>query len=221
MSELRIKIPITDKSFYDSVSAKANQEKINTVIKPKFGKYVENISSIVGLPSSLIYAFIFIESGGNQLAKSPYAVGLMQLSAATASDTLVKEKGLGRLSKEEIQILKKYLGSRYSIIESVKPKETSIGKTFINNNDLIQPELNILIGAILIKQLVSLFTESDGKVRMDKVVTIYNGGMYGATAKKIIAFKGTTEKLISEVPKETSDYIKKLLGVNSILDSIV
>lgn len=219
--ELSIKIPVINSSFYDSVSAKANQDKINNVIKPKFGKIVTNIASMVGIPESLIYAFIFIESGGDANAKSPYAAGLMQLSAATASDTIVKEKGLGRLSPQESQILKKYLRDRYSLIEKVKPNETSIGKTFINNNDLMQPELNILLGATLLKQLIGEFTEPSGKVRMDKVVTIYNGGRYGAIAKKIIAFKGTTEELINLVPKETSDYVKKLIGVNSVLDKLV
>ena len=122
MAELSIKIPSINQSFYDKVSSKANQEKIVGSIRPKFGKIINNISSLSNVPSALSESFIFIESGGNEKAQSPYAVGLMQLNGATASDTIVKEKGAGRLSQPEADMLKKYLGSRYSLVEKVKPK---------------------------------------------------------------------------------------------------
>lgn len=221
MSGLSIKIPSINQSFYDIVSAKANKEKIINVIRPKFGSIINNISTISNVPSELIESFIFIESAGNPNAKSPYATGLMQLSPATASDTIVKEKGEGRLSNDEANILKKYLGSRYALIEGVKPKQTSLGKTFVTNDDLLKPELNILLGTILLKQLMDEFLQPDGKIRMDKVITIYNGGRYGAVAKKVIPFQGTTEQLVAFVPKETSDYIKKLVGTQGILDTMV
>jgi len=221
MANVSIKIPALNQSYYDAVSSKANQDKINNIIKPKYGAIVDNISAITNVPKEIIYAFIFIESGGNEKAKSPYATGLMQLNGATASDLIVKEKGAGRLSEAESNMLKKYLGSRYSLVESVKPKQTSLGKTFITNDDLLKPEFNILLGSLLIGQLISEFTESDGKIRMDKVVTIYNGGRYGATAKKVIPFQGSTEQLIAIVPKETSAYILKLLGTQGVLDTMV
>jgi soluble lytic murein transglycosylase-like protein len=173
------------------------------------------------VPKELIESFIFIESGGNANAQSPYAVGLMQLSPATASDTLVKEKGLGRLSAPETELLKKYLGGRYGLIEGVKPKQTSLGKTFITKKDLFIPEFNILLGTILLKQLMDEFTEPNGKIRMDKVIVIYNGGRYGKIAKKVIASKEGIEEIVKIVPKETSSYILKLLGTEGILDTMV
>jgi len=221
MAELSIKIPSINQSYYDKTSAKANQEKIVNVIRPKFGSIINTVSSMSNVPSQLIESFIFIESGGNEKAQSPYAVGLMQLNGATASDTIVKEKGAGRLSDPEATLLKKYLGSRYSLIENVKPKQTSLGKTFITKADLLKPEFNVLVGTILLKQLLDEFTEPNGKIRMDKVITIYNGGRFSGTSKKVIPFKGTTEELVKIVPKETSAYILKLIGVNSLLDTIV
>jgi soluble lytic murein transglycosylase-like protein len=218
---LNVKIPEIKESFYNLDSAKLNKDKIVNVIRPKFGKYIQNISEIAGVPSELIDSFIFIESAGNENAQSPYgAIGLMQLNGATASDTLVFEKGAGRLQNEEAEIIKKYLGNRYSLIEKVKPNQKSIGKTFINKNDLLKPELNILIGSILLKQLCDEFTEN-GKVRLDKVVAIYNGGRYSKSSKKIILFKGSTSELLNLVPKETSAYITKLVGTNGLLDILV
>ena len=166
MAEFNIKIPQIQKSYYDSVAAKANKDKIENIIRPKYGDMIDNIAELVGLPSVLIESFVFIESGGDEKAQSPYALGLMQLNGATASDTLVFEKGAGRLDKGEIQILKKYLGNRYSILDKVKPKQKSLGKTFITNSDLLKPELNLLIGSILLKQLTDELTEK-GKIRFD------------------------------------------------------
>jgi soluble lytic murein transglycosylase-like protein len=220
MSLLNIKIPALKESFYNLDSAKLNEDKIVNVIRPKFGKYIDNIADMTGVPVELIESFIFIESGGNPNAQSPFAVGLMQVGLATASDTLIKEKGAGRLQDEEAAMLKKYLGSRYSLIEKVKPKQKSIGKTFITKADLLKPELNILIGSILLKQLCDEFTEN-GKVRLDKVVAIYNGGRFSKAGKKVIPFKGTTKELLAIVPKETSAYVLKLIGTNGILDTIV
>lgn len=219
-STLNIKIPAISQSFYDNDSAKANEEKIVNFIRPKYGKIINNTAKIVGLPSELIEGVIFVESAGNESAQSPFATGIMQLSPATASDAIVFEKGAGRLDKPEQDLLKKYLGSRYSIIEKVKPKQKSLGKTFITKSDLLKPELNILIGSILLKQLVDEFSK-DGKVRLDKVIAVYNGGRYSKSSKKIIPFKGSTEELIKLVPTETANYIKKLIGTNSILDILV
>jgi len=219
MGHLNINIPLTEKSYYTPIVAKQNEEKIKNVIIPRFGKYIDNISVLTNVPAQLIQSIIFIESGGNQNASSPYAVGLMQVGFATASDTLVKEKGLGRLRDGEIKILKKYLGSRYSLLDKVKPNQKTIGKTFITKADLLNPEFNILVGSILLKQLIDEFSENT--LRLDKVVVIYNGGRTGSVAKKIIPFKGTTDEMITQVPKETANYIKKLIGNNGVLTGLV
>lgn len=220
MGALALKIPEVNKSFYDTVQASANEAVIKNVIRAKFGIYIKNVANLVNLPKELIEAFIFIESAGNPNASTKYATGLMQVGTASASDSLVTEKGSGRMSLQEEAILKKYLGSRFSLLQNVKAKQTSIGKTFITKEDLLKPEFNILVGSILLKQLVDEFTEN-GKVRMDKVITIYNGGRYSSTAKKVIKYKGSTNDLLAELPKETSAYIVKLLGTNGILDTIV
>lgn len=221
MPLLNIKIPAIKLSYYDTVAANANKKKIEEVIRPKYGKYINNIAKLSNVPSQLIESFIFIESAGNQNAQSPYAVGLMQVGLATASDAIVFEKGAGRLSSSEAAIIKKRLGTRYSMIEKVKPKQKSLGKTFITKDDLLDPEFNILIGTILMKQLIDEFTDKSGKVRMDKVVAIYNAGRYGSTSKKIIASKEPIDKIIKTVPKETNAYILKLLGERGVLDMIV
>lgn len=218
--ELNVQIPAIDQSFYTPVAAKANTDKIKTVIRPKFGAYIKNISALTGVPEVLLESFIFVESAGDEKAQSPYAVGLLQLSPATASDALVTEKGAGRLEKGESDLLKKYLGSRYSLIEGVNKNQTSIGKSFITVDDLKKPEFNLLVGSILIKQLIDEFS-FNRQINLPKIIAIYNGGRYSKAGKKIIPFKGTTKELLTIVPKETSDYVKKLVGTNGVLEGIV
>jgi len=220
MANISVSIPLTQKSFYDTTSAKANADRINNIIKPKYGKIIDNISKITNVPSELIYSFVFIESRGSETAETPYAVGLLQLSPATASDVLIKEKGLGRLEKEESEMLKKYLGGRYELIANVKPNQKTIGKTFITREDLLKPELNLLIGSILLSQMINEFTE-DGKVRLDKIAVIYNTGRFSKVGKEAIAHSGTTDELITKIPQGQADYITKLVGKHSLMEGIV
>lgn len=45
MAELSIKIPSINQSFYDKTSAKANQDKIVGVIRPKFGTIIKTFQT--------------------------------------------------------------------------------------------------------------------------------------------------------------------------------
>lgn len=74
---LNIPIPYIDESYYTPVKAKQNEDKIVNEIRPKYGKLISKISSLTGVPEVLLESFIFIESAGDEKAKSPYAVGLM------------------------------------------------------------------------------------------------------------------------------------------------
>lgn len=214
------KIPAIQDKFYPDTSVVLIKNKINNVIRAKYGKIINNISKITGLNPQIIESFIFIESAGDEKAKTPYAYGLMQVGLATASDALVYEKSSGRLSAEEDSIVKKYLGNRYSKLNNLKKNQKSIGSTFVTPSDLFNPEFNILLGSIIVKQLVDEFTEN-GNPRLDKVVVIYNTGRFSKPAKLAIKHKGDTDSLLAKIPRGQGDYIRKLMGKNSLLDILV
>lgn len=217
---MNFKVPAINQSFYDKSVAKQIEEKMLYKIRPNFGSIINYIASITGVDKNLIESFIFIESGGNPNAKTPYAYGLMQVGLATASDVLVYEKGSGRLRPQEEALVRKYLGTRWSLLEKVKEGQKSIGKTFITKQDLFKPEFNVLIGSILLGQLINEFTEN-GRPRLDKIVVIYNTGRYAKISKKAIEHKGDTASLVAMLPKGQADYIRKLIGVNGLLDILV
>lgn len=214
-----IKIPATQKSFYTPSQAEQNLNKINNVIRPKFGKIIKNISRISQVPETLIESFIFIESGGNENAFTPYASGLMQVSNSAGSDALIREKSTGRLNAEEDAIVRKYLGSRYSNLENLKPNQKTIGKTFLTKSDLLKPEFNILVGSLILGTLLDEFSEG-GIPRLDKIVVIYNRGRFDKVSKEVAKSNKKIDDLIASIPKGTGDYIKKLVGNQGLLFSL-
>lgn len=215
-----IKIPATQKSFYTPSQAEQNLNKINNVIIPNYGKIIDKVSLITGVPREIIIAFIFIESSGNPNASTNWATGLLQVGNSSASDALVFEKSSGRLGKEEDVLVRKYLGSRYSNLEKLKPNQKTISKTFVTKQDLLIPEFNILLGSILLGQLIDEFSQN-GVPRLDKIVVIYNRGRFDKVSKQIAKSSKGIDEVINSIPKGTGEYITKLVGKHSILDSLV
>ncbi len=214
-----MKIPAINQKFYPDSAVKQIENKIQNVIRQKYGNIINNVADMTGVNEEVIEGFIFIESSGNKDAKTPYAIGLMQISPAMVSDTIIKEYRSKRLDKREEDIIKKNIGAdRWTKVQ--KAKSNSIG-TFVTRDELFDPEFNILMGALHIGQLMDEFTENNIP-RLDKVVVIYNTGRYSKLAKKIIADKTSSmEKLTNSLPVGQADYVRKLIGVNSVLDIIV
>lgn len=216
---LNLKVPsITDKYWADNevpfIKKKMDKIEIN------YGKIIDNTALLTGLDRNIIKSFIFIESGGDNNIVGTYANGLMAIGLAGASDTIAYEKSTGRLSDGEAAILKKTLGTRWNPIEKIQPNKRSLGYTYVTSVDLLNPEFNILVGSLLIKQYIDEFS-LEPFVRLDKVAVLYNTGRYSSAGKIAIAHTGTTEELISKVPKGQAAYIKKLLGINGTLDTLV
>jgi soluble lytic murein transglycosylase-like protein len=213
---LALKIPSIEEKFYPDYVVPQIKNRVSG-IRSKYGNIINHVADLTGLNSEIIDSFVFIESGGDAKAHTPQAVGLLQVGTSTASDALVFEKSSGRLSSGEEQLVKKYLGKRWSNLENLKPNQKSIGKTFITREDLFNPTFNLLVGSIILKQLTDEYTEN-GKPRLDKVVVVYNTGRFSKASKTAIAHKGSTQDLVNKLPKGQADYIRKLLGVNGTLD---
>lgn len=214
MAEINYSVISDD--FYNASQAAANKAKIDSIMQ-KYGEGIKWVSHITNIPEKLLKSFIFIESAGNANARNGRAIGLMQMSAGTASDALVKEKSSGRLNAEEEKILNKYLGSTWTTnaAKIVPGKTTSLG-TWVPESALYKPGFALTVGAIYLGQLYDEFTVN-GQTRLDKVVAVYNMGR--GAAKNVIAFPGSVDELLkaANIPKETKNYVKKLMGTNGVL----
>jgi soluble lytic murein transglycosylase-like protein len=211
-----IKIPSIPISFYKTTDMAQIKSKIDTIMS-SYGVYINNSAKISNVQRDLISSVIFIESAGKVDAVSPAgAVGLMQIAPISATDILVIENKQKRLNDAEKKILENHIGKQ-RLAEILKM--TYMGqKQVITKADLLNPELNILIGTIYLGLLIYEETEN-GKVRLDKVILRYNAGYNAHSKGKNL--KGDINNVIKTVNKESSTYIVKLLGKNGVLDSIV
>jgi soluble lytic murein transglycosylase-like protein len=86
--------------------------------------------------------------------------------------------------------------------------------------DAANPELNILIGSIILGQYAdAAWGTQDGKLRMDRIIALYNWGL-GGFKKNNIENKSIVDVLKS-IPATTAVYINKMLGSNGSLDVAV
>lgn len=208
-----------EKKYYKDHEVKLNSDKIKKIYSD-YKEQIKKNSALSKIPEAIILSFIFIESGGKKDAISPAnAYGLMQLTVPTAQDALMYEFVKDRITNDEKNYMKSLFGKKYNdIINAIKTRKAK--NIPITKEDLLDPNINIFIGSIYLGQLIDYFTE-DSEIRIDKVVVAYNTGKYSTYTKKIKPIKGGTIDLISMLPKETSDYVIKLVGKNGVLDTAV
>ncbi len=212
-------IPAIGNKFYSDTEAPQVKSKIISIYN-LYKSIIDNVAAICNVPIELLKSFIFIESAGDPNAiSSAGAVGLMQIIPASASDILVLENKKKRLNKEEIAILTKHLGKRFTDgilkMKFLGDKVTVNGVTssvWVTKEDLLNPELNILIGAIYLGLLIDEETDKKG-LRLDRVVLRYNRGYFSKIDKKV-----DMKTLAVNSPTESKNYIYKLLGTNGTLD---
>ncbi len=211
--DTNIDLPAIMDQFYDDFEVEQNRAKIN-IIKSQYGSIISNIAFLTNLPDSLILAFIFVESSGIVNSKNGNGIGLMQIGVNSATDIVYNEYKNGRLFQEEISILRSYLNERMDQIFSMRSPGITL---YITAEDLYNPELNILIGAIYLGQLIDESFEAD-KLRLDKVIIRYNTGYFSfQRGRKLIGDIATILNIVNPI---TQAYITKMIGKNGVLETI-
>ena len=192
-----------------------SRQSIKTMLEKilyNYGTFITFASENSKLPKSVIASFIAVESGGNSKAGASGHItqGLMQWNRTYAKSNLETEYAEKRLTPAEIQKLASF-GIKFTN-----------GKTrAITNADQLKPELNILIGSIILGQLADekWATDSNGSLRLDRMIAVYNAGAYGDTGKKArFGEHNTPYDLAKAVNPTTSGYISKILGKDGAMD---
>ena len=209
-------------------SREAIKGQVDNIMK-KYGAFIRFASENAKIPSQVIASFIAVESGGNPTAggSSSPTQGLMQWNRTYAQNILETENKMGRLTPEE-----------KSKLASFGIKFDANGKTrAITQADAVKPELNILIGTILLGQYADSYhdggkstmvsgvrrkwaiDDKDGELRLDRIIAVYNAGAYGDTGSKARTGNyATAKQLADSVNTTTRSYIAKMLGVNGAMD---
>lgn len=215
-----IHLPIIDKAFYKS-SELADVKAIIGNIKSTYGAIIANVSKLTNVPEELIVALIFIESRGKVNAVSGKATGLMQLDYTSAGDIVFFNNKQKRLSEPEKALIIKHISqTRFNAIVGMKwmgekTKANGYKGYVLSKTDLLNPELNILLGAIYVGILIDDHTEN-GVIRLDKLVLRYNKGFFTKFSKT-----ANVAQIYASASKTSQDYIKKLAGQNSALSVLV
>jgi len=182
----------------------------------KYGKWFKYYAETSKVPAEILLAFTMVESGGNPLAggSSSNTQGLMQWNRLYAGGTgntdfvLTREFNKGRLTQAEKDKLASF-GIKFDAKGNTRA---------ITQADLQNPELNILIGSIILGQYIdeTWGKDPDGKIRMDRIIAKYNWGI-GGFKKNGLATKDL-QGVLANVPSTTKTYIEKMLGKNGALD---
>jgi len=191
-----------------------SEEQITNMMKniyTKYGTYIDFVAKESNLPKKMIASFIAVESGGDAKAGASGhpTQGLMQWNRAYAKSQLETELKQGRMTANEKNKLASY-GIKFD----------ANGKTrAITNADQLKPELNILIGSMILGQLVDTgWGTENGEIKLDRVISVYNAGAFGDTGTKARSKQyKTPQELANAVNPTTSAYIKKILGLSGAL----
>lgn len=211
MAEVKLVYPASGLVSPSSWGTKAQILKMMETINKNYGTYIQFASTESKLPKEMIASFIAVESGGiaNAGASGHITQGLMQWNRTYAKSQLETELKMGRMTENEKNKLASY-GIKFD----------ANGKTrVITNADQLKPELNILIGTIILGQLVDTdWGTENNEIKLDRVIAVYNAGAYGDTGKKARSKTYKTPKDLANVVNSiTSAYIKKILGFDGAL----
>jgi len=202
---------------YSLSNIKAGNEQTINKIKSNYGQIIEKWSDVFEIDKEVIIAFIATESTGKNVAPKPNfgPVGLMQISVAPVSESIVKFKQVTKTSLPSEAV--NYLNSVGSFLTKLKSEILSnTDKTKVRNL-LTDPEFNIFCGIMHIRWLLQKYEY------LNKTVVAYNTNAYNSNLKTYGNKPVETSVLLANknFPLETRSYLLKFLGRDGFLDLIL
>ena len=181
----------------------------------QYGKYFKYYSETSKVPVAILFAFAQVESDGlaNAGGSQSNTQGLMQWDKRYAAGS----------GNPNFALSKEFLKGRLTPAE--KEKLAMFGITFdskgntrkLTQEDLVKPELNILIGSIILGQYIDkVWATENGNIRMDRIIALYNWGLGGFNNNQLD--KKDLQGVLANIPSVTKTYINKFLGKNGALD---
>jgi hypothetical protein len=219
--EFKIKIPLTDKQA-DSDFQKELVTAIPKMIK-NYGNSFRRASDYVNLPIQVLYSFAMVESRGTHnntngsviVTGAERSTGIMQISPNAFFEIYLKEVKADRIDNNLKAVVRKYVNIDFDSIKSnTSANQTQYQQVF---NALKIYDFNILAGAIVLRRLLEQSANNDMVMRLDKVIVLYNVGMYSKPTKTPQFKTGDTTALISVVPTITKNYITNIVGKNGAM----
>lgn len=214
MATLLVDVPASGLQSPSNWGSRTQIKSMLERIWKNYGSYIKFASLNSKIPPKVLVAFIAVESGGKADAGSAGHItqGLMQWNRSYAKTQLERELSKNRMTPAEKSKL-----AEFGISFDAKGKTREI-----TNADQLKPELNILLGSIVLGQLIDNDWAKEGnKLRLDRVIAVYNAGDYGDTGKKARLGNYPTPKALADSVNSISrSYIAKIVGKDGALDII-
>lgn len=211
MGYTSVKVKVPDlKTSYDNYSKpevkQANLNMMKSIIS-NYGAIISKYMQTLSIPKSIVVSVIGTESGGKMVGKNAYgAIGLMQVTYPTFVEVTTNWK---KFTKEEMP---KFLKDN---LDRLAPNKT---KSVIESKLASSPELNILVGMMLLRMLSERFGGN-----FNRVLVAYNAGAYTksqnvGTTPITTSVDTATLVLDKRVPSQSRDYLQKVLGKDGFLE---
>jgi soluble lytic murein transglycosylase-like protein len=222
----------------------SNEEVIDVNVKTleniekNYGVIIKRWAEIFELGEPILTSFVAVESEGKIVGKnSAGAIGLTQVTIPTIIECVSKFKTVTgqplpeqavALLKEKAPYLLTLTPNSQTVSSANKTKlETLLGTSSVKGKDgktvkkYNDPNLNIAMGALCLRWLLE-FTKAQNLSYLQKAIIGYNQSAYGDISR----YKGrfaSAETLFKDkgIPKETRNYIVKVLGKNGYLELYV
>lgn len=215
-------------SFYTDAQVNSNVKPI--ISKIKGSNYISTLRRYarkMSIPENVLIAFYAVESSGNDKVgmNSAGAIGLGQVTRPAAYDALKREIQDGYLTDEEKAYIKRKVPALGKNDFRIKFGDFE-GITYAGSKDVQaqlltalrdDTEFNIFISSMIVAQLAERYRDNNGVPKLHQVIAHYNGGRkYGDVSKKYPNAWDAAKA--PDLPTETKNYIKKLVGTNGFLD---
>ena len=206
----------------DYSSSNVRQANVNTLIniKANYGKSIAKWSNVFELGEPMLSSFIAVESSGKMVGKNGAgAIGLTQVTAVLVRESVSKFKTITKsdLPKEAVTSIK----SKAPFLLSLTPNNQDLSSSNISKLESLlksDSDFNILMGALGLRWGLEI-TKALDKTYLQKGIIAYNQSAYGDISR----YKNknvSTLTLFKDkgIPKETRNYLVKILGIDGFLE---
>jgi soluble lytic murein transglycosylase-like protein len=207
------------KEDYSSPAVKQGNINILLAIKRNYGNSIKKWSDVFELGEPTISSFIAVESNGKMVGKNNAgAIGLTQVTDVLIRESISKFKIITKadLPKEAVTSIK----LKAPFLLSLTPNNQELSASNISKLESLlksDADFNIMMGSIGLRWGLEI-TKALNMTYLQKGIIAYNQSAYGDISryknkevKTITLFKDTN------IPKETRNYLVKVLGIDGFL----
>lgn len=208
------------KEDYSLPNVRQGNVNILKSIKSNYGKPIERWSNVFELGEPMLSSFIAVESSGKMVGKnSAGAIGLTQVTIVLIREAISKFKTITKadLPKEAVTSIR----MKAPFLLSLTPNNQSLSSSNTTKLESLlksDGDFNILMGALGLRWGLEI-TKALDKTYLQKGIIAYNQSAYGDISryknKKVDTITLFKDK---GIPKETRNYLVKILGIDGFLE---